>query len=110
MTIHRLEGTSKYLDTPLSDRKNAIMKCAYVAFLKGFTVFGVKDGGECYSGMWVFYIPRFCWPVTDQVRWTFAPFPPIPNKSDSPLNPIQTYLSDTMKKKDIVPVYKGQNW
>ena len=45
-----LEGTSEDLDTPLSERQNAVMKCAYVAFMRGYSVFGLKDGGLCYSG------------------------------------------------------------
>ncbi|XP_072026443.1 adhesion G protein-coupled receptor B3-like [Amphiura filiformis] len=48
--MYNMEGTSEYLDLPLSKRKNALMKCAYVAFLNQFTVFGIKYGGECYSG------------------------------------------------------------
>ena len=53
-----LEGFSRYLDVPIASRKNSVMKCAYVAFLNGYTVFGIKDGGQCFTGrfMMQFYI------------------------------------------------------
>ena len=44
-----MEGTTDILDGNYRERKQAVDKCAKVARNRGFLVFGVRDGGQCFS-------------------------------------------------------------
>ncbi|XP_077978220.1 uncharacterized protein LOC144433736 [Glandiceps talaboti] len=48
--IPMLDGTDDRLQDRYQDRHNAIVKCALVAEAKGFNVFAVQHGGQCFSG------------------------------------------------------------
>ena len=47
--IPSLEGKSELLDGKYRRRKNAIEKCAELAYSLNFTVFAISRGGECLS-------------------------------------------------------------
>ena len=47
--IEELEGKSVFLNGPYTKRSDPIDKCADAAADKGFTVFAVQDGGECFA-------------------------------------------------------------
>eukprot|EP00058_Branchiostoma_floridae_P004418 XP_002589906.1 hypothetical protein BRAFLDRAFT_81966 [Branchiostoma floridae] len=47
--IPSLEGTDPRLDDGYGARHNAIEKCSQVAHSRGFTVFAVQYGGQCYG-------------------------------------------------------------
>ncbi|XP_078691944.1 uncharacterized protein LOC144922175 [Branchiostoma floridae x Branchiostoma belcheri] len=44
-----LEGTDPRLDGPYQSRQDAIQKCYQVAQSRGFTVFAVQNGGQCFG-------------------------------------------------------------
>ena len=44
-----LEGKSAHLNEHYKRRENAIQKCHAAAAEKGYTVFAVQDGGQCFS-------------------------------------------------------------
>jgi len=44
-----IEGQSNKLDKHYKRRTDAVMKCAKAALQKGFEVFAVQDGGQCFS-------------------------------------------------------------
>ncbi|XP_006816495.2 uncharacterized protein LOC102803376 [Saccoglossus kowalevskii] len=48
--VPSLEGTDSRLDGSSRKRDDAVAKCAEVAASKGYAVFTVQHGGECYSG------------------------------------------------------------
>lgn len=43
------EGTDPILDGSFGSRVNAVFKCYQVAVKRGHNVFGVQNGGQCYS-------------------------------------------------------------
>ena len=48
--IPQLDGKSPLLKGNYQRRKTAIEKCAYTAIRYGYAVFGVQNGGQCFSG------------------------------------------------------------
>ena len=47
--IESFEGKSSILDGHYKSRKDPISKCYLVAKSKGFKVFGLQDGGQCFT-------------------------------------------------------------
>jgi len=47
--IPTLEGTDPRLDNAYGARHNPVEKCYQVAHSRGFTVFAVQDGGQCFG-------------------------------------------------------------
>ena len=45
-----LEGVDPTLDGHYSNRKNVFLKCARAAYRRRFKVFGLQNGGQCFSG------------------------------------------------------------
>lgn len=45
-----LEKTHHILSDPYKKRSNPILKCAQVANDRGFTIFGIQHGGQCFAG------------------------------------------------------------
>ena len=48
--IPDLEGTDPILDGDYKTREDAVNKCYQVAEKRGFQVFAVQNGGQCFSG------------------------------------------------------------
>ncbi|XP_019630028.1 PREDICTED: uncharacterized protein LOC109474217 [Branchiostoma belcheri] len=44
-----LEGTDSLLDGDYQSRHHAIQKCYQVALSRGFPMFSVQDGGQCFG-------------------------------------------------------------
>ena len=47
--ISNLEGQDQLLDGSYPNRKDAIHKCFLAADSRGFQVFALQDGGQCFS-------------------------------------------------------------
>ena len=47
--IQILEGTDRILDGSYVSRRNPIAKCAVVAMRRGYSVFAVQNGGQCFG-------------------------------------------------------------
>ena len=45
-----MEGLDPLLDGSYKYRRRPFIKCAVTAFNRGFEVFGIKDGGQCFTG------------------------------------------------------------
>ncbi|XP_057294387.1 uncharacterized protein LOC130622945 isoform X2 [Hydractinia symbiolongicarpus] len=48
-TLRSMEHKHHYLDDPYPKRSNAVKKCAQVAIDHGYSIFGVQNGGQCFS-------------------------------------------------------------
>ena len=45
-----MEGLDSLLDDSYQYRRRPFIKCALAAFNRGFEVFGIEDGGQCFTG------------------------------------------------------------